>query len=265
MSIPISWYNINSTNNTLIVVINSVPITFTIPVGNYDATSLADTMSFSYQDKHICGDYNPITLKMTLIGTVPFSVSPLGTVNSILGFSSAVSSPSQRYGGTCPSNASYVTGAVIDLGGTRSLIIKSNFRTGNMIPTQPTSTTILACIPIENSPGTVQVYKNNSGFRSKTPDQDNMNAIDIEIFDDAGNRMDFNNINWSLTLQFDFVYSLNEPLYTPSTITDVVSSLDTALDAQGDIMPVDMLPTSDGFENNINTIIGNDEANQRNV
>ena len=251
---PVSFYNVNANNNTLVLGLNGTQVTYSVPVGNYDACALAAAIRVAYGGVHVCAEYDPYANKMRLMGTQAFTLYPTGTLNKTIGFASGLVS-SVLYGGTAPPASSYLDGIyAVDLSGTRTISVHSSFRTPNMDTVSLTNTTVLGKFPVEAEFGAMQVYKNLSGFRSKTNDLDNLNSFDIQICDDWNNRIDFRNADWSMTLQVDFVYSQNEPIYSNPSILDVVAE-----EQQQQIRP-EMLPTSDGFDNNIDAIVQKDSA-----
>ena len=62
-SIPISWYNINSTNNKIYFQENSIAtnIIATIPVGNYNITTFTTAISTAMNAVSTGGAYNTYT------------------------------------------------------------------------------------------------------------------------------------------------------------------------------------------------------------
>ena len=66
----------------------------------------------------------------------------------------------------------------------------------------------LAILPINKASYGILLYENNSGYkpilRTKI-----LNGFDIQFLDDEGNLLDFNNVDWHVTLQLDITKKLN--------------------------------------------------------
>ena len=98
LTMPNTNYNINSTNNTLILIDSSgTSQTLTITPGNYTVTQLnasftstiaSATTAASY--KNITVTYNPITNMFTFAHSASYflNIQPTSTMNSVLGFES---------------------------------------------------------------------------------------------------------------------------------------------------------------------------------
>ena len=225
-SIPITFYNVSTNNNLLVFGINGVQVSFTIPVGNYDACALAACIRVSFGGMHICAEYDAFANSMRLLGTDPFSIYPTGTLNAALGFSTSAVTVSSLVGGTAPLTSSYINSTyAVDLSATRTLSIRTNFQTGNMDSVNALSGFLLATIPVESEFGGIQVYKNSAGFRSQTIEK-TLSIVTIRMTDDIGNLIDFRNANWSITLQFDFVFTNREDRYVDGTLDELINNID---------------------------------------
>lgn len=80
--IPMMAYNVSSNNNTL--VINNVQ--YVIPVGEYNASTLATTITLELADVRIRVLYNNIRDKFSLHGQDAFTLNASGSINKTLGF-----------------------------------------------------------------------------------------------------------------------------------------------------------------------------------
>ena len=78
----------------------------------------------------------------------------------------------------------------------------------------------LASIPVNNANSSVIYYSNLTNHRN-TFYQHNVNQIQIDIFDDYQNLINFNNIDWSMTLQIDTV---SEQIRDLGTLKEVYDS-----------------------------------------
>jgi hypothetical protein len=99
---------------------------------------------------------------------------------------------------------------LVNLFGTKSIYIRlPQFVLDNLNTVTKDKTTI-ANIPKTTSPYGVILYENASGAYSVI--KNDLKSLDpnltIELLDDQMNYIDFNNTEWSITLQFDFYIEL---------------------------------------------------------
>ena len=78
-------------------------------------------------------------------------------------------------------------------------------------------TNILAVIPINCRQSSIINYTNITGFNSVFKNHE-ISSIKISICDDDDNFINFNNIDWSMTLQIDI---LNEVIHTLDNLNDI--------------------------------------------
>ena len=112
--------------------------------------------------------------------------------------------------------------------GTKNLYIKSNVNLSNFNTVTSDYVTI-SCIPVNVEPYGIILYNNFSNsshiIRNKTLD----NLI-IQIYDDENNLVDFNNVDWNLTIestsyiemQFD---NINLNTYMASIINNINNNI----------------------------------------
>lgn len=84
-TIPFTWYNIASTNNTFALIIPPGPtVDISLPPGNYTNSSLATELQTELLSNGLTATvtYNPSTLTYTITSATPFQLS-FATLNSI--------------------------------------------------------------------------------------------------------------------------------------------------------------------------------------
>ena len=204
VSIPYSFYNINTTNNTLKYSIGSSIYTVTIPIGNYTTANLLTTLQGLLTANNFTITYNNITNQFTFTNSnsdFVFIYDPMSiqsTCFGILGFSLIY-----QYS----SNKSLTSNTMCNLTPTRCLCISSTFRTQKITTISPLSNSILCSIPINVAPYTIITYQ-NPGYKTNLH-TNIFNSVVINITDQDGNFINFNSINWSITLQLELYNYVN--------------------------------------------------------
>ena len=213
-AIPCSWYIVNSTNNTLNFNDGDGGAwNITIPVGNWDATTIATYIT----SQGVNCEYIPATNKFSFTnqtntaGDMGYS----GAANSLFGLLSTITT------GITYANP-LISDTAIDLSGTRSLFIKSNLVVANLDSYHKGRSGILAKIPIDCNQGELLMYSNQIGFKTAIQTKD-INMLEISIVDETHTEVDFNGLDWSMTLQFD-VCQDNNDAYIPDASVPQLSS-----------------------------------------
>lgn len=204
--VPVSFYTINESNNIFGVATNiNLFQTFTLPVGNYNANTLITKMN---------------TLMTTGLMSVTFTFASLTGKVSITGgsgvtsitFSSALSQFYKVIGsvfpistGTSVLNMPYP----LNLLGVKKLIIKSQLLGISSYESGTNQSVTLTTIPNNNSPFTMISYENRSNLNKAIVRVRKIDAIDIQIEDEDGNKINFNNINWTLTLVLENIRKIS--------------------------------------------------------
>jgi len=192
--IPVSFYTVNSTNNTFKVSINNGSyITYTIPIGNYNNYTLISALqlllpSFTFT-------FNSINGVLTISSTnLIFSLDLTTSIfNTLLGFNNLI------YNIT---SGTIIASYPLNLLGVKRISIKSyNLGVSNFNSTG--GDIVLATIPCDQPPFNMLSYTNQNAFKQIIHVK-SINSIDILITDEANTLLDFNNIHWSLTLSIEF-------------------------------------------------------------
>ena len=155
--------------------------------------------------------YSTITNKITFVYTSEFIFTDCdNSLYSIIGFkkSSINTSTSKVLISSFCCNFS---------GLTRLLVSSSTFNLHNILCADDGMTNILAVIPINCRQSSIINYTNITGFNSVFKNHE-ISSIQISICDDDDNFINFNNIDWSMTLQIDI---LNEVIHTLDNLNDI--------------------------------------------
>jgi hypothetical protein len=212
---PMSFYIINTTNNVLTYVVSSVSYIITIPVGNYNGNTLITVMitKFLANGHTITPTISKINGILTFTGSsINFTFKKVGsTIFTILGFTADSTSSSFILIATYPLN----------LLGIKRLTITSNSLAVNGYSSLISGMqNILGTIELDQPTFGLVVYRNLSNMNSMLK-VNKIDGIDISIFDEDGNFIDFNNINW--TMKFILTSTRHVIIQSPSSFSDIVS------------------------------------------
>jgi hypothetical protein len=202
--IPCSFYNINYTNNVLKYQISSINYTITIDVGNYNFNSLATNMIAKFLAN---GHVFTITINkqsgVATFSTISTSFTFLlanSTIYSVLGLIANKNSTSFSLACDFPLNL---------LGVTKIKITSQNFNSYNIDSANNGLSNNVALIPVDQPSFGLIVYENksNSKYTLRT---ETLDEIDIIILDQNNNLINFNNINWQLTILLEITREVEQ-------------------------------------------------------
>ncbi|MEY3751981.1 MAG: hypothetical protein RLZZ354_523 [Pseudomonadota bacterium] len=191
--IPNSFYVVNYTNN--VIDINS--ISYTIPVGNYNANTLITALILLLPTYTIT--YNSITNRYTFNNTSSFTINSSSTCKNIIGLGN-VSQSSISNSLTLPYSVNFVPLPRINL--------KSNFFHFNNFNGIDYSNDLFLSIQNNTNPNSMIHYLNQTGIKFRVEDKNITNFV-ISITDDDGNYINFNNQDTRISLQIDIEYISN--------------------------------------------------------
>lgn len=202
LEIPYSFYIVNHTNNKL--VING--ITVIVPVGNYNALTLMETLSLLFSEYELTNyvfSFNGTTGKYSLTSNVYFSINSSSTIQSIIGldeynYNSIFNIATSKYVLEFPYQ--------VNCSGSRCIYIRTNIITSNLNVINNDSQ-IIKSIPIEQAPYGIIQFNNNQGIETVLKNRE-MNSLEIELLDDNLEYIDLNNQNFSICLEIKTSYQL---------------------------------------------------------
>lgn len=199
---PFTFYGINETNNVIKYQIGTGSIfTSYIPYGNYNATTLINALALAFATNSVVFNitFNKITGLVTFThDTEDFTFYQSdNSILPIIGFLN------NNYTSTALSlTAIYPLNT---LGALNFQIHSNQLITKNFNSIQGGQSTLLATIPINVPSWGLIVYDNNTNVRNVLYN-DVINNIDIQIFDNYGYLVNFNNSDWEITLILDINY-----------------------------------------------------------
>ena len=206
--IPCSFYVINALNNKLVIAAPSITTkTIYIPYGNYNANTLITELVSQFSI------FVPMTITINKInGILKFSsngflnnyyFTSASTILEILGTTSSITATLSNY--TCP--------YPLNLLGVKKLLIKSTKLSVHSVSTfDYASSNILLTIPSDVSPFSMISYNSQSDANKNLLNIRSINEIDINIYDENNNYIDFNNLDWTMTLIISSEINFDEVL-----------------------------------------------------
>ena len=198
---PHSFYLINAYNNVLCLSVSGVQTLYTLTQGNYNIntfiTALSALLGASYTIT-----YNSITLKINIASSLNFSIIiSRTTMNRFLGISATSNTSSVLTGATYNLTSTYV----INFLPIQKINIRSSTLRVDSYNNYDKSNDVLLSIQNNSNFGGSILYQNVTNLKYLI-DIKNLTTIDIRITDDKNRDIDFNNCNWYLTFQIDYIY-----------------------------------------------------------
>lgn len=208
--IPVPWYNINSSNNLLVINSGGFVYSFCVPVGNYNAITLATTLNsivLSNDSKlsfFNCTYNGSQTAKFTFTNSRIFNFDRTSTILGVLGFPSSATTDWGTLTTTTP-RATYtlISSQCINLIPHQCVCIQcynidsNNIHYGLGINNH----SVIVSIPITcQSLGLLTYHGNSFKINSET---NFIPQLHLRLIDQNGSLIDLNGLDWSITLQFD--------------------------------------------------------------
>lgn len=217
--IPVSFYNINEYNNLFEGAIGATNFTITITGGNYNGNSLCTFlnayMSSTLAHPDITFQIDKTTGRLLWIYLNPTN-DPLKTLTfrkestcqQLFGFKTGIDYSSIQIVGNYALLQSVYP---INLLGPKVLSIKSpSLDTKNFSSIYKGANTVLATIPVDAQLFGQIDYHNYSNLKTSFNNTD-LNSLEIQIFDENNNLVDFNGVSWSITLAIHLTKTYNIP------------------------------------------------------
>ena len=191
--LPVSFYNINYTNNTLNYQISSVNYTITADVGNYNFNSLATQLIAKFlANGHI------FTITINKQNGIIKLATP--ATNFILQVSSMFSVLGLLLSNHISSSFSLTADYPLNLLGITKIKIQSvNLNTYNADSSNSGNSNNIGLIPVDQSSFGLIVFENKSSSKFDLRNNQ-IDEIDLQITDQNNNLINFNNIDWNLTI-----------------------------------------------------------------
>lgn len=191
--LPVSFYNINYTNNTLNYQLSSVNYTIIADVGNYNFNSLATQLVAKFlANGHI------FTIKINKQNGIITMETP--ETNFILQVSSMFPVLGLLLSNHISSSFSLTADYPLNLLGITKIKIQSvNLSSYNADSSNSGNSNNIGLIPVDQPSFGLIVFENKSSSKFDLRNNQ-IDEIDLQITDQNNNLINFNNIDWSLTI-----------------------------------------------------------------
>jgi hypothetical protein len=193
--IPVSFYIIDETNNILYYLQGAVQKTIIIPVGNYNGNQLVTALNagFTANATDITTSLNTLNGLLVFTVTVPaltYAFQSTSTIKKILGFDSNLIT------------STFITLPYqLNLLGKKKIFINSyNLRNSAYTSKNLGFVQTVATIPVDQPPYNMINYVSATDLEKVILTNRTVDTIDIQIFDEDNNYINFRNIDWSITL-----------------------------------------------------------------
>ena len=197
--IPYSFYQINSTNNKIILYYLGTTTPYYIPYGNYNVNTFITQWNITLNNI-ITLTYSTITNTFTFSSTTANIFQLTDDVNSlfpVIGLAKGIFYLSTGSPFTAPYCYNFN-------GLTRINVLTTNVATRNIDSFNNAQCSAIASIPINCYPSGIILYNNFTNFKSVVAPSE-MVSFGIELCDDNEKYIDFNNVDWTMTFQVDIV------------------------------------------------------------
>jgi len=213
--IPASYYNVNSTNNTIRIYEDDTgvetTISFTIPEGNYTADTFAaafivafNASAFSHNCEFVfnttSGKFSlrsdTVGVRLQLLIDETTAKEVLGIPYDYVGVSAAGGSNVILFHYTIP--ATFFPIPANFLGITKIKLLSDALAGGNFDSNNLNTTTLVDTLSASATPFGLTIY--NSLGRESFVKAKRIDEVDVQLLDQNNDFIDFNGINWTMTL-----------------------------------------------------------------
>lgn len=231
---PISFYIINSTNNKLYFLYNSVLKNITLADGNYNAIDFITllTAGFTSVSATVTPTINRNTGVLSFVSALPFqikyanttcaSILGLGTTDSALGTNITLPYP-------------------LNLLGVKKLLIKSTSLAIIAYSSKTLNFTDIICsVPCDQPYFNMISYINQNDLNKNILKAPYIDTIDIQITDENDNLVDFHNLDWTITLVVS--NNRNDKVQDNVHLDQFIKSLKNNIEIPPPTLPPQILP-----------------------
>jgi len=207
--IPFSWYSVNSTNNKFDITWDGTLFNLIIPSGNYNINTLRTQIATIVNDIEPHGGSHTLTTtydiktnKLTFSSVHhDFTIMNTSTCYELIGFKEGAD-----YTTSLVNGANQVTSNIsVNLFVIRTIYVASdNFILSNINASTPNNASILASIPVVGNPNNIIHYENTTA-KHRIHTLNNITNLHIRLIDQDGDLVEFNDVNWSMTLEITIV------------------------------------------------------------
>ena len=189
--IPVSVYNVNSYNNTLVIIYGGTTYTYVFPTGNYNSSTFASQFATLLGTGWSLA-VNTVTNIFTVSGTTTFTISSSSTIGYVMGFSTSVNSVSTI--ATMPRCCNFLP--------IPRVCIRCPELANTIMVGSQTSADIVVTVPNDVGLNGQIFYQNQSQSKLLFRHHE-LSRFVVSITDDDNNLLNFNGLSSYFTFQFD--------------------------------------------------------------
>lgn len=189
--LPYSFYVVNEYNNILSLSTGNI----VIPFGNYNANSFLKYLG-TVLPVGMTIDFNTTNGKFTISYTSSFSINASSTCSVLLGLEKGKTYNSVSNKIEMPYLANFM--------GTKNIYVKIPTLILDNFNTLTKDRATLLNVPVNVPPFGIIMYENSSGSSTIIKSIQIPDTLVVQLCDDENNLIDFNNSEFSITLQIDF-------------------------------------------------------------
>ena len=191
LTVPVSWYSIDSDNDTLNYSTNGINRTFTFEHGNYDMYEITQQLNTAMTSYSVAVVYNESTNRVTFTysGSGSFSLLSTSTCFKILGFDEST------YIGT-PLTSVNICDTVRVM---RLMLVSQSIQLINFTSNRVPYSGILAGIPVNNVFNSILDYRARDEMLTQSNEFFQMT---FQLLDEEMMPIDLNGGQWTLSLSF---------------------------------------------------------------
>ena len=198
--VPNSIYNVNQYYSTFVYNDGSTDKTVTLPYGYYDSDLIVSSLQAFMRGSAYYNSTGVVVTLSSLTGKLGIDVGSGRTIRIVGG------TLLQRLGlqVTSSDSQSVIGDGMLNVVGSPFLQVRFNNISTNNLDSQGHRNDILGCVPIDDAFGS-WVHYNDSGGRHNILSTRFITSLHIEITDTEGHPVDFNGLDWKLTLSVHFI------------------------------------------------------------
>jgi hypothetical protein len=191
---PVSFYIIDDTNNILNYTQGGISKLITIPIGNYNGNQMVKILNTGFTDNGssitTTLNSNNGLLYFLISDGVSYTFLSTSTIKKILGFETDITSSTLI---TMPYQ--------LNLLGKKKIFINSNNLKNSAFTSKSLSSVqTIATVPVDQPPYSMINYTSVSDLEKNILFNRSLDVLDIQIVDEDNKYINFQNIDWSITL-----------------------------------------------------------------
>lgn len=208
--LPVSYYNVRSTNNTFSVTSNGESQSVTIPEGNYNVNELVSTLNAlfaasSYNSSAVFS-YDSKLMKITLVlanNAVSIESSAINTTSTCLKLLGFTGNETATLGVSLPISATFTGTHVVNLTHTMNIFVRTNLKCDN-IDSTGTKSGYIAKIQVTENFGEIVHYHNIESVKVQLANS-YIDTLEVHLEDDEGDVIEFNGVPFHMTFAFFYI------------------------------------------------------------